>query len=167
MGMRIRGLLPGMAGKGLDRPSGSTSLPRVCKQMHACGLKTSLFSPQGKVEVEAGKEGMKFEASAFSYYGVMALTASPGEWPSARGQSRVSGNGVVLLGRLPLCLQLTLFISFLNFLWKYITYPENRTHPKCTHVHEFSQTDVQTAQIRDRTSLAQDLGRHHTPWRSG
>ncbi|XP_028367979.1 metal transporter CNNM2 isoform X2 [Phyllostomus discolor] len=34
---------------------------------------------QGKVEVEAGKEGMKFEASAFSYYGVMALTASPGE----------------------------------------------------------------------------------------
>ncbi|KAM6067389.1 metal transporter CNNM2 isoform 3-T4 [Chlamydotis macqueenii] len=32
---------------------------------------------QGKVEVEAGKEGMKFEAGAFSYYGVMALTASP------------------------------------------------------------------------------------------
>lgn len=38
-----------------------------------------LFPPQGKVEVEAGKEGMRFEASAFSYYGVMALTASPGE----------------------------------------------------------------------------------------
>ncbi|KAM5321776.1 metal transporter CNNM2 isoform 3-T3 [Glossophaga mutica] len=36
---------------------------------------------QGKVEVEAGKEGMKFEASAFSYYGVMALTASPGLHP--------------------------------------------------------------------------------------
>ncbi|KAM7045480.1 cilia- and flagella-associated protein 47 [Molossus nigricans] len=34
---------------------------------------------QGKVEVDAGKEGMKFEANAFSYYGVMALTASPGE----------------------------------------------------------------------------------------
>lgn len=32
---------------------------------------------QGKVEVEAGKEGMKFEAGAFSYYGTMALTASP------------------------------------------------------------------------------------------
>ncbi|XP_054840163.1 metal transporter CNNM2 [Eublepharis macularius] len=32
---------------------------------------------QGKVEVEAGKEGMKFEAGAFSYYGVMALTAPP------------------------------------------------------------------------------------------
>lgn len=28
--------------------------------------------------MEAGKEGMKFEAGAFSYYGVMALTASPG-----------------------------------------------------------------------------------------
>ncbi|XP_051832375.1 metal transporter CNNM4 isoform X2 [Antechinus flavipes] len=29
---------------------------------------------QGKVEVEAGKENMKFETGAFSYYGVMALT---------------------------------------------------------------------------------------------
>ncbi|KAF1640574.1 Metal transporter CNNM4, partial [Eudyptes chrysocome] len=33
---------------------------------------------QGKVEVEAGKECMKFEAGAFSYYGVMALSPSPG-----------------------------------------------------------------------------------------
>ncbi|XP_069756294.1 metal transporter CNNM2-like isoform X3 [Narcine bancroftii] len=33
---------------------------------------------QGKVEVEAGKEVMKFEAGAFSYYGMMALTSSPG-----------------------------------------------------------------------------------------
>ncbi|XP_029114921.1 metal transporter CNNM2 isoform X1 [Scleropages formosus] len=32
---------------------------------------------QGKVEVEAGKEGMKFEAGPFSSYGTMALTASP------------------------------------------------------------------------------------------
>ncbi|XP_067858165.1 metal transporter CNNM2-like isoform X4 [Heptranchias perlo] len=32
---------------------------------------------QGKVEVEAGKEIMKFEAGAFSYYGMMALTSSP------------------------------------------------------------------------------------------
>lgn len=38
----------------------------------------TFFYLQGKVEVEAGKEGMKFEAGAFSYYGVMALTASPG-----------------------------------------------------------------------------------------
>uniref|UniRef100_A0A667XIW4 Metal transporter n=1 Tax=Myripristis murdjan TaxID=586833 RepID=A0A667XIW4_9TELE len=29
---------------------------------------------QGKVEVEAGKEGMKFEAGPFSFYGMMALT---------------------------------------------------------------------------------------------
>uniref|UniRef100_A0A4W4DQD5 Metal transporter n=1 Tax=Electrophorus electricus TaxID=8005 RepID=A0A4W4DQD5_ELEEL len=33
---------------------------------------------QGKVEVEAGKEGMKFKAGPFSYYGIMALTSSPG-----------------------------------------------------------------------------------------
>uniref|UniRef100_A0A3Q3IQ57 Metal transporter n=1 Tax=Monopterus albus TaxID=43700 RepID=A0A3Q3IQ57_MONAL len=32
---------------------------------------------QGKVEVEAGKEGIKFEAGPFSFYGMMALTASP------------------------------------------------------------------------------------------
>ncbi|XP_056617022.1 metal transporter CNNM2a isoform X2 [Triplophysa dalaica] len=32
---------------------------------------------QGKVEVEAGKEGMKFEAGAFSYYGVLSLTSPP------------------------------------------------------------------------------------------
>ncbi|XP_078079268.1 metal transporter CNNM2-like isoform X2 [Mustelus asterias] len=32
---------------------------------------------QGKVEVEAGKEIMKFEAGAFSYYGMMALTSPP------------------------------------------------------------------------------------------
>lgn len=32
---------------------------------------------QGRVEVEAGKEGMKFEAGPFSFYGMMALTASP------------------------------------------------------------------------------------------
>ncbi|XP_043968030.1 metal transporter CNNM4 isoform X3 [Gambusia affinis] len=31
---------------------------------------------QGRVEVEAGNENMKFEAGAFSYYGVMALSAS-------------------------------------------------------------------------------------------
>ncbi|KAK3521825.1 hypothetical protein QTP70_018561 [Hemibagrus guttatus] len=31
---------------------------------------------QGRVEVEAGNENMKFEAGPFSYYGVMALTSS-------------------------------------------------------------------------------------------
>ncbi|XP_040201886.1 metal transporter CNNM4 [Rana temporaria] len=33
---------------------------------------------QGKVEVEAGKENMKFESGAFSYYGVMALGTPSG-----------------------------------------------------------------------------------------
>ncbi|KAJ8787934.1 hypothetical protein J1605_005592 [Eschrichtius robustus] len=32
---------------------------------------------QGKVEVEAGKENMKFETGAFSYYGTMALSSFP------------------------------------------------------------------------------------------
>lgn len=32
---------------------------------------------QGKVEVEAGKENMKFETGAFSYYGTMALSMAP------------------------------------------------------------------------------------------
>uniref|UniRef100_A0A7M4DUI8 Metal transporter n=2 Tax=Crocodylus porosus TaxID=8502 RepID=A0A7M4DUI8_CROPO len=32
---------------------------------------------QGKVEVEAGKENMKFETGAFSFYGVMALSPPP------------------------------------------------------------------------------------------
>lgn len=32
---------------------------------------------QGKVEVEAGKENMKFETGAFSYYGTMALSTAP------------------------------------------------------------------------------------------
>ncbi|KAK0680197.1 CNNM4 protein, partial [Pygoscelis papua] len=43
---------------------------------------------QGKVEVEAGKECMKFEAGAFSYYGVMALSPSPGS--EIRSPSHVS-----------------------------------------------------------------------------
>ncbi|XP_065254859.1 metal transporter CNNM4 [Emys orbicularis] len=41
---------------------------------------------QGKVEVEAGKENMKFETGAFSYYGVMALT----EVPKLRSPSHMS-----------------------------------------------------------------------------
>ena len=63
---------------------------RVCKEIHVIGLNMlPFFFSQGKVEVEAGKEGMKFEASAFSYYGVMALTASPGEFPSQpQGRAR-------------------------------------------------------------------------------
>lgn len=34
------------------------------------------FLVQGRVEVEAGNENMKFETGPFSYYGVMALTTS-------------------------------------------------------------------------------------------
>ncbi|RLV64403.1 hypothetical protein DV515_00017529, partial [Chloebia gouldiae] len=44
---------------------------------------------QGKVEVEAGKECMKFEAGAFSYYGVMALSPPPGS--EIRSPSHMSG----------------------------------------------------------------------------
>lgn len=46
-------------------------------------------APQGKVEVEAGRECMKFEAGAFSYYGVMALGPSPatGKNPPIAGKS--------------------------------------------------------------------------------
>ncbi|NWI79561.1 CNNM2 protein, partial [Dryoscopus gambensis] len=43
-----------------------------------CGFGSMLSPRQGKVEVEAGKECMKFEAGAFSYYGVMALSPPPG-----------------------------------------------------------------------------------------
>lgn len=39
-----------------------------------------LSTSQGRVEVEIGKEGLKFENGAFTYYGVSALTApSSGE----------------------------------------------------------------------------------------
>ncbi|XP_067396382.1 metal transporter CNNM4 isoform X1 [Emydura macquarii macquarii] len=77
---------------------------------------------QGKVEVEAGKENMKFETGAFSYYGVMALSPppptdhtpavperpdglAPGQLPSVSGQRRpqnghqLDGKGGALGGR--------------------------------------------------------------------
>lgn len=38
-----------------------------------------VFILQGKVEVEVGKEGMKFEVSVFLYYGVMVLIVFLGE----------------------------------------------------------------------------------------
>uniref|UniRef100_A0A8C5TM38 Metal transporter n=1 Tax=Malurus cyaneus samueli TaxID=2593467 RepID=A0A8C5TM38_9PASS len=54
---------------------------------------------QGKVEVEVGKEGLRFENGAFTYYGVPAIMAvvSSGEasvgsfWPLNRSPSRCSG----------------------------------------------------------------------------
>lgn len=82
----VRGLpLLGLAGKGVRRKPGAGQNLAQGLQTDACVWTESapLFFSQGKVEVEAGKEGMKFEASAFSYYGVMALTASPGEFSSA------------------------------------------------------------------------------------
>ncbi|XP_029366623.1 metal transporter CNNM4 isoform X2 [Echeneis naucrates] len=42
---------------------------------------------QGRVEVEAGNENMKFETGPFSFYGVMALTLSP----TFRSPSHLSG----------------------------------------------------------------------------
>lgn len=43
-----------------------------------------LSTSQGRVEVEIGKEGLKFENGAFTYYGLSALTApSSGKlWPT-------------------------------------------------------------------------------------
>lgn len=72
------------------------------------------------MEVEAGKEGMKFEASAFSYYGVMALTASPGELPAASEGRAVFQETASFCGRRPLCLRLPLCISLRNFELKYV-----------------------------------------------
>lgn len=49
---------------------------------------------QGKVEVEAGKENMKFETGAFSYYGTMALSSlPPGEWLGCTGCTPVAWSG--------------------------------------------------------------------------
>ncbi|XP_028631302.1 metal transporter CNNM3, partial [Grammomys surdaster] len=45
---------------------------------------------QGRVEVEIGKEGLKFENGAFTYYGVSALTA-----PSSAHQSPVSSRQLI------------------------------------------------------------------------
>uniref|UniRef100_A0A8C6RWG3 Metal transporter n=1 Tax=Nannospalax galili TaxID=1026970 RepID=A0A8C6RWG3_NANGA len=45
---------------------------------------------QGRVEVEIGKEGLKFENGAFTYYGVSALTA-----PSSVHQSPVSSHHLI------------------------------------------------------------------------
>ncbi|KAM4037375.1 metal transporter CNNM4 isoform 1-T1 [Anomaloglossus baeobatrachus] len=50
---------------------------------------------QGKVEVEAGKENMKFESGAFSYYGVMAMST-----PSASAPVRPSIKRGSLFSRL-------------------------------------------------------------------
>jgi len=40
-----------------------------------CCVYSCCFRCQGRVEVEAGNENMKFETGPFSFYGVMALSA--------------------------------------------------------------------------------------------
>uniref|UniRef100_A0A7N9DGL3 Metal transporter n=1 Tax=Macaca fascicularis TaxID=9541 RepID=A0A7N9DGL3_MACFA len=52
---------------------------------------------QGKVEVEAGKENMKFETGAFSYYGTMALTSVPSVFEERPVPYAASGLGRVTL----------------------------------------------------------------------
>lgn len=45
-------------------------------QVSVCCFETlCVCVPQGRVEVEAGNENMKFETGPFSYYGVMALSS--------------------------------------------------------------------------------------------
>nr|XP_033805967.1 metal transporter CNNM4 isoform X2 [Geotrypetes seraphini] len=46
---------------------------------------------QGKVEVEAGNENMKFETGPFSYYGVLALSTTP---PNTEMRSSSHGGGL-------------------------------------------------------------------------
>lgn len=99
---------------------------------------------------------MKFEASAFSYYGVMALTASPGELPSASEGRAVLWEIASSYGRLPPCLQPALFIYFLTFALKWIVCTKNCTNHKDMYLCERSQTEHAGADspIRDRTALA-------------
>ncbi|KAF5910144.1 metal transporter CNNM2 [Clarias magur] len=53
---------------------------------------------QGKVEVEAGKEGMMFKAGPFSYYGMMSLTSSPGLVPLSLSRTFVVSRAESLAG---------------------------------------------------------------------
>lgn len=51
------------------------------------------------MEVEAGKENMKFETGAFSYYGTMALSSlTAGEWLGCTGCTPAAGVGVAVSG---------------------------------------------------------------------
>lgn len=46
------------------------------------------------MEVEAGKENMKFETGAFSYYGTMALSSAPSGESLDRPLARLDGVGI-------------------------------------------------------------------------
>ncbi|XP_061409219.1 metal transporter CNNM2-like isoform X5 [Lethenteron reissneri] len=53
---------------------------------------------QGKVEVEVGKEGMKFESGAFSYFGIPILTSSPPTVPYSLSRTLVLSRAESLAG---------------------------------------------------------------------
>lgn len=67
-------------------------LSGLCCPSHA--VHNPVLCSQGKVEVEAGKENMKFETGAFSYYGTMALSSSP----SGESLGHLEGSYLVWLG---------------------------------------------------------------------
>lgn len=53
----------------------SSKISLVCACLCVCVFMFAfVFVLQGRVEVEAGNENMKFETGPFSYYGVMALS---------------------------------------------------------------------------------------------
>lgn len=53
----------------------SSKISLVCVCLCVCVFTFAfIFVLQGRVEVEAGNENMKFETGPFSYYGVMALS---------------------------------------------------------------------------------------------
>ncbi|XP_060624177.2 metal transporter CNNM1 isoform X1 [Anolis sagrei] len=51
---------------------------------------------QGRVEVEVGKEGLRFENGAFTYYGVPAIMAAVSADNEARKMSSLAGSSVLL-----------------------------------------------------------------------
>lgn len=62
---------------------------------HTCPQCTSFF-PQGKVEVEVGKEGLRFENGAFTYYGVPAvMTTACSGIPVPRPELLGGSNGIL------------------------------------------------------------------------
>lgn len=86
-------------------------------------LCNTIFLSQGKVEVEAGKEGMKFEAGPFSFYGMLALTASPGKIKTSFKKDSCQVNFVKcsmqVYSNSLLCIYFS-FIVLLLMLYKYL-----------------------------------------------
>uniref|UniRef100_S4RSY9 Metal transporter n=1 Tax=Petromyzon marinus TaxID=7757 RepID=S4RSY9_PETMA len=57
-----------------------------------------VLQTKGKVEVEVGKEGMKFESGAFSYFGIPILTSSPPTVPYSLSRTLVLSRAESLAG---------------------------------------------------------------------